>query len=705
MTPPICVRTQMLQRAARLVSGTHNEEAWYLIGLFQQSQPTAFLHICHRILASFLELTHDHFDNGWPIKSRLHARTLSGTASNTQERHRIGRGKSVSVDPFFDCDSLCMNYEVNPAFDKLLSYDHTILPTWPGYYSPDLTLAWPPAQCSPAFVDSTAATAKTQSGLGKLKTMAARRLFKQLLPSKPHAPTCFANNSPIGVGGKSHVKDTRMKVPPADVFETAGTMTPQSMESSAARPRPTPLSSNTWNRSTITSRRPVVRTIVSLMGPDNLDSVICRCLIEYMLENQSICSTEGLFRIPGNSQRIRDLWFQLQHHLQAPYIRMPQPDPDSSVCDQTDCWDVCSILDAYSPHDVTSLLLRCLTSCSQSLDTSKQYPFHPILDDTNNSGCTSGGSAGSYGHPGGLIPTQTSELCFLATRLQYALDHRGQSVSPDSPEDWMHILCRSRQLLTYRIVLQFLLPVPERSILMGLLQVFRRVACASATSLMSAECLARCTAVAVFGSPTVNNTAEQLSNSDPDGNPLRWRIDTLTNLIQMFDQLDELPAVVYLAVRNRLRSHFGHSPIQKLPYTPVCSQWSVGVVRDTKRGRYQSAYGFQTAAASLLDLDSPQSPSHRNAVTPTGPSVLLRTNASRISLHRAQSSLETHVSRVPQSSRTQTAEPFKFWRRQKVSTNLQSQRLGFNNRLTKVRSASVLKHSSLVTSTGKEPKR
>ncbi|KAF7233682.1 RhoGAP domain protein [Paragonimus skrjabini miyazakii] len=704
MTPPICIRTQMLQRAARLVSGTHSEEAWYLIGLFQQSQPTAFLHICHRILASFLELTHDHFDNGWPIKSRLHTRAVSGTPSNTQERRRIGREKLAQVDSVFDCDSCnCMNYEMNPAFDKLLSYPHTTLPTCPGYCNPDLTLAWPPTQCSPALLDPRTTTAKPQSGLGKLKTMAARRLFKQLLPSKPHAPTCFANNSHTEVGGKSHVKGTRMELTPADVFETTSTMTPQSLESPAAGP--TPLSSNTWNRSTVASCRPVVRTIVSLMGPDNLDSIICRCLIEYMLENPSICSTEGLFRIPGNSQRIRDLWFQLQNHLQAPYIRMPQPDPDSSVCEQTDCWDVCSILDAYSPHDVTSLLLRCLTSCSQSLDTSKQYPFHPISEETSSSGCTSGGAVGSNCHPGGLIPTQTSELCFLATRLQYALDRRGQSVTADSSEDWMHILCRSRQLLTYRIVLQFLLPIPERSILMGLLQVFRQVTSASATSLMSAECLARCTAVAVFGSPTMYNTAEQLSNSDPDGNPLRWRIDTLTNLIQMFDQLDELPAVVYLAVRNRLRSHFGHSPIQKLPHTPICSQWSVGIMRDTKRRCYQSTYGIQTAAASLSDLDSPKTPSYGNAVKLSGPSVLLRTNASRISLHRAQSSLETHVSHVSRSSQPQTAEPFKFWRRQKVSTNLQSQRLGFSNRLTKVRSASVLKHSSLVTSTGKEPKR
>lgn len=80
-----CVfQVQMLQRAAGLAAGEESEEAWYLVHLFQCTQPRELLRICHFTLATFLELNYEYFDEGWPLQSRLvGSSTFAPTASSS----------------------------------------------------------------------------------------------------------------------------------------------------------------------------------------------------------------------------------------------------------------------------------------------------------------------------------------------------------------------------------------------------------------------------------------------------------------------------------------------------------------------------------------------------------------------------------------------------------------------------------------------
>lgn len=263
---------------------------------------------------------------------------------------------------------------------------------------------------------------------------------------------------------------------------------------------------------------------------------------------------------------------------------------------------------------MATLLLRCLTTSSQCSMTpvfssnsgSGGFPTvgsgsmarGAVTDSGTNWGgentrasfpFTNPDETGLYSSVGGLIHPEAAELCFLATKLQYGLEH---VLETDLNEDWMQMLCQARQLLTYRIVLQLLLPNPERMILFDLLRLFKQISQNHSNSRMSAECLARCTALAVFGAPThmksnmtVTNVPDQPLNHhhqpqqhqqrrtqqhpwSPDS-PLRWRIDTLTNLINMADDLNHLPDIVYSAVRDRLRIRLGHSPISRVPFPNV----------------------------------------------------------------------------------------------------------------------------------------
>lgn len=64
---------------------------------------------------------------------------------------------------------------------------------------------------------------------------------------------------------------------------------------------------------------------------------------------------------------------------------------------------------------------------------------------------------------------------------------------------------------------------------------------------MSSEALARCLAVAVFGIPD-------------DAVAMGHYIDTLINLIELFEDLETLPRMIYQQVRNFLKSKLGTSP-------------------------------------------------------------------------------------------------------------------------------------------------
>ena len=279
------------------------------------------------------------------------------------------------------------------------------------------------------------------------------------------------------------------------------------------------------------------------------------------LSQTALHSVEGLFRIPGNSLRVKQLWLKLRDHLLRRHARVPQPDLDDhdNIQHNTN-QHVHAILHGQSPHDLACLLLRCLNNIptdSPARCPSMFFHDHAVGPSTN----------------GGLLQAEASELCFRATDLQYALQWNGRNGAPDESDDWAHSLCRAQQLLTYRIVVQFLLPEAESCMLLRLLQLFHRVVQAGETTRMTEDGVARCAAVAVFGFPGVNTETtrpELLTSCVGAENPLTYRIDTLANLIRVVDQLDDLPGVVHAAVQHRLRRRFGHSPVHRATSRPVC---------------------------------------------------------------------------------------------------------------------------------------
>ncbi|TPP65078.1 RhoGAP [Fasciola gigantica] len=602
----------MLQRAAHLLSATQKEEAWHLVGLYQQTQPRGFLHICHRILASFLELTHDYFDQGWPLVTRLTQLAPTTTGTQRSRRHRRNRIKTITDTQNSHWSHEELNADVLMDEIDMSSVYHNHVCMSPVHHLVTYCTALFPACTSET--ETSVSTPKHVTGLGKLRTtLAAKRLLKQILPSRPRTPSTakLACMDPIpGSQNQQHANTnpSTTSIPTIETSRVSTKMTGQVHTGSISTQNGTrvplaPIHVSHPSTSTPVAgmRNSTTRSCPSrTMFPPtdsccNTDSLICRCLIEYMLDNPALNSVEGLFRVPGNAQRIRDLWLSLRGFFQTPYIRMPQPEPECGLeCDiMSTRWDLYSLLDAYSPHDLATLLLRCLTTCSQAsmtpvFNSTMAVSSFGSVGSTSVAGGIASGSGtsgvnentrtsyqfaspdetGLYSSVGGLIHPEAGGLCFLATQLQYGLEQVRES---DMNEDWMQMLCQARQLLTYRIVLQLLLPNPERMILFDLLRLFKQVSQNQANSRMSAECLARCTAVAVFGAPvqvTMNMNHPSL-NSQPHpwsvDSPLRWRIDTLTNLINMADDLNHLPGIVYSAVRDRLRIRLGHSPISRVP--------------------------------------------------------------------------------------------------------------------------------------------
>ncbi|CAL8073933.1 unnamed protein product [Calicophoron daubneyi] len=699
MATPSSIRAQMLQRAALLINGTRNEEAWHLIGLFQRTQPVAFLNICHRIMAAYLELTHDYFDQGWPLTSRLTRYAGCSTRERRRARSRpvVDHTGGSSQKNNTENDEKRIKLNNGSQAHSLYDSGSATLTHLPG----NRTVQSPLTPSSNTTLTPTSTTPSRHT-LSKLKSIASKSLFKQILPSRPRTPStnkllCFEHFAPTKLATDRHHCPT---------CECSFTRSANSARS--------PLNSLEFNVSEGCSgycyneyalNNPLWAWSSLMSNSCNADSMICRCLIAYMRETPGICSTEGLFRIPGNCQRIRELWLSLRGVFQTAYFSFPQPEPDdiaSVTFPQQILLEVSSLLSTYSPHDLATLLLRCLTACSHTTESTR--------NNSTSYGNTADEYCGVETHGGCLIPPAAGALCFLATRLQYALINEQNRPT----EDWMHILCHSRQLLTYRIVLQLLLPTPERIVLLELLQLFRCVDDMSSRSRMPAECLARCTAVAVFGAPSVaRKSPDHLSSTHrPDVNPLRWRIDTLTNLIKMVDQLDELPAVVYGAVRDRLRSCLGHSPV------PRSTAFAQAPIRSASTC-HTRAGGLQHEC-SLLDFTNPQLSADRHQLrlvyktisaveSPRPPSIPIwaddtekenkasstvdRHVPAKSSPHRARSFADTSRSK-PHPDVDVNSEPFKLWRRQKVTVNQKQCSAAGQHQgpITKIRSTCVLAH-------------
>ncbi len=191
--------------------------------------------------------------------------------------------------------------------------------------------------------------------------------------------------------------------------------------------------------------------------------------------------------------------------------------------------NIYAILAEARPFDVTGVLLRCLSSAPHKATSSSLY-----LHVSQTSSSTA------------LIPPKATDLFVQIAQLQNHLKDKRPVYALDSHEDWAHLLCHGRQLLGYRIIIQLLLPAPERHLLLKLLSLLQKIAGHVEDSKMTSDGLARCLAVAVFGLPDNETT-------------MGFYIDTLTNLIELAEELETLPAVVYKHIRGRLTSNVGRS--------------------------------------------------------------------------------------------------------------------------------------------------
>ncbi|CAH8519499.1 unnamed protein product [Heterobilharzia americana] len=560
MTTPNDIRSRMLNRASRLISGVKNEEAWHLIGLFQQTHPNTFLQICHHTLASFLELTHDYFDQGWPLLTRL----LISNQKSTEHRRRRSRSNTNHTNKN-------NNNNIHEVFESPIGN-----PLFISNNNDKFTCL------SPVLSNLKTSNIDNQSKKFKTKT-GSKRILKQLLPSMFPMPNSHNDNSVTKTprldhtstkqSNRSHSKTKSFfrHVQPLFSRSASGESVQQLNYPFILRSNPSKIDYMHINSNSINDYSAYCTRYC------NVDSTICATLIDYMISNPNLCLTEGLFRIPGNSLRIRDLWLKLHHHFQTPYLRIPQPEPDLidenfSPYPVINHIEINELLQSYSPHDITSLILRCLTTCTEFQRIHQTINFD--IYDVNNYDYSNDQYSyddGEFQQTGGLIPLEAGNLLFLATELQYKLkNNHDNKLNEMKYDDWVYILCHSRQLLAYRIVLQLLLPIPERYLLMNLLRLFKIIDESNSISKMTAECLARCTAFAVFGAPLKVKTSssslynkENIYNCESYTNSLTKRIDTLTNLIKMFHELEDLPLLIYNAVRNRLRSHLGNSPIPR----------------------------------------------------------------------------------------------------------------------------------------------
>ncbi|KAL7065508.1 hypothetical protein AAHC03_04862 [Spirometra sp. Aus1] len=518
------IRTHMSQRAAQLAAGEHSEEAWFLVNLFHRTQPREMLRICHNILAGFLELNYEYFDEGWPLTTRLHAaseRSLPSMGSMPRRsrlfRRRSG-GRVRSRSPNATPDT---NTSTRPNYDWL---DTECAETAAEGHEQergrtDSCVTIPSLR--PDTEQSILTTPKRQPKFGWLRGRATQgRCGPDLLPSKPLLSTPGSN---VASPARTSIEQVlRIARSPAHSLARSRRKSKENefLWEDCAHP-------------------------TSSLPRESSDATLCRYIIDFMLSNPELTEVEGLFRRPGSIVRTKTLYSQLKECVLTGYLRVCQPTPNSLPENEWDDDDECgssqsqkisqrrkdaySLLAAAPVYDLTSLLLRCLASSTSN---------HPSE---------------------GLIPTEATDLFVQTTQLQYRLVDRRPVYRLHRNEDWVHLLCHGRQLLAYRIIVQLLLPPQERQLLLKLLSLLHRIAANGGKSKMYAEALARCLALAVFGSP---QTTLKWSQSENASTQMGWYIDTLVNLIELYEDLETLPALVYQEVRANLRSKLGHSPLR-----------------------------------------------------------------------------------------------------------------------------------------------
>lgn len=236
---------------------------------------------------------------------------------------------------------------------------------------------------------------------------------------------------------------------------------------------------------------------------------LCNLPSLILINSTELHQVEGIFRKSGSASRVSSLYLQLYDHFEteANMVRtLDNPQGPHEYSMEEARRSIAEMLREVPPHDVTGVLLRSLVALHSN---------------------------------DGLLHREITELLLKATRLQYALKEKAPFYSPITKSDWSHHLCHGRQLLTYRIVIQFLLPKPERVLLLTILSALHAISLNSETNLMSSAALARCLFNTLLGCPEEPGQVNQY-------------IDTLINLIELSEELEALPKYLYEKVKEVL---------------------------------------------------------------------------------------------------------------------------------------------------------
>lgn len=679
ISTPNRIRLQMIHKAHKLLEGVQSEEAWHIIGLFQYAQPKLFLQICNQILASHVELTYDYFDQNWPLKTRIGEQYSALSENISYPRYKWNQSRiSTELYTTSDDDHLCQQ---DPHTKQI-------------------------ENCIPNKMLKLMKFNKTNNKFKNSKL--GKQLFKQILPSRLQAP-----------------KETRTEnFSYTLVTNSSNPSWYNSLLLSTTSNQTSYHHKNNFHNSSLMCK-------MQFLNGFNTNAKICAVLIDYMVNNPNIHQTEGIFRIPGNTMRIRDLWLNLCQYFtinaNQDFIHLSQPDPDLIVSpvlksnlklNQFNQMELYKLLDYYTAHDLASLLLRCLTLSTQSIDShgnsiltnsvvedDKKCDHHSFVNTPIGIHSSLTTTTTTTTNSNGFIPEEASHLLFLATQLQDTIN----LATNDETNDWVVTLCNARQILIYRIVIQLLLPKYERYLLVELLNLFHLIAKTKETK-MSTESLARCTAFAIFGSPIQLNKQEKSINMLELINiPLKCRIDTLVNLIKMYPQLEQLPKIIYEDIKHRLRQRLGQSPIPRPINMSNNATSSISEIPDRLDKSDVTTDMMKTAKISTASFDNDYVKFDPILVKNNDRSALKsiendnhftsskHTSKTRSQLQRTKSLLDrVDQSRLVVRQPHVLADTFHFWRRRKLpKVELRNHGLdctGGNRLLIKTKSTSELEN-------------
>ncbi|VDO12790.1 unnamed protein product [Rodentolepis nana] len=363
----------------------------------------------------------------------------------------------------------------------------------------------------------------------------------------------------------------------------------------------------------------------------NFDFNICCSVADFISRSERLQEVEGIFRKPGSTTRISALYLRLYDHFEAEAtmprtLENPQGPREYSVEEAR--VSVAEMLEEAPPHDVTGVLIRSLAALH----------FNE-----------------------GLLHPEVTDLLLKSTHLQYTLKDQLLNTR-DVDSDWLHRLCHGRQLLAYRIIIQFLLPKPERTVLLGILSALHEISLKSKENLMTSTALARCLSNTLLGSP---EEPEQMNQY----------IDTLINLIELSEDLDSLPQCLYLRIKEVLNADTDISGNMKLMKRKITTDLETVM---KKRSWITTAHvSLQSAAPKFAipppvfpETNTPLSTPVRRVQTPLVANTL-------ISIPTSGSFLRADANLTLPCHKTRARSPFRRWPKKKRQSSPSSPKGNF----------------------------